>query len=90
MINYYVMLFLNQISGIMLDFFLADFMFICHNKEIEILIKETGRFEIPENFHCPTFFVDSPEEDNEIDCNTKEEINRLIAWAFTIFRYLKM
>ena len=52
-----------------------------YNKEIEKLIKETGGFIIPNNFRCPTFFVDSPEEENEMDSNTKEEINRLIAWA---------
>ena len=34
---------------------------------------------------CPTFFVDSPEElEDEMDNNTKEEINRLIVWASSL------
>lgn len=54
-----------------------------YNKEIEMLARENGNYSIS-NFACPTFFVDSPNEGEEIDYNTQEEINRLISWASTL------
>ena len=52
------------------------------NEEIEILARESGnQYSFGNKLICPTFFVDSPEEDSDMDQNTKEEINRLLVWA---------
>ena len=52
------------------------------NKEIEDVARESGQnYSLGNQLICPTFFVDSPSEDEEMEQNTKEEINRLIVWA---------
>jgi len=52
------------------------------NQEIESLARESGQnYSLGNQLVCPTFFVDSPDEECEMDDNTKEEINRLIVWA---------
>ena len=52
------------------------------NEEIETLTKESGnQYLFGNKLICPTFFVDSLDEESEKDNNTKEEINRLLVWA---------
>lgn len=52
------------------------------NEEIETLAKESGnQYLFGNKLICPTFFVDSLDEESEKDNNTKEEINRLLVWA---------
>ena len=55
------------------------------NEEIETLTKESGnQYLFGNKLICPTFFVDSLNEESEKDNNTKEEINRLLVWASTL------
>ena len=55
---------------------------IKYNEEIETLARESGnQYSFGNKLTCPTFFVDSPDEESEMDDNTKEEINRLLVWA---------